>query len=271
MGFHEALSDRTLPRSRQVFITVPPYRGMTFVPVLGWLAGRVGTPDAEVNWQVDKQQGPRSIARLLTSIGWRLARRRSGRKTLLTGPLPSHRQRPNPRRFDAKLDGVELRLEADYGVFSPERLDAGTQLLFDVAKTSGSAETLCDVGTGYGPLAIGLVATGIAARAVATEVDSIAVWLARRNARAHGVDLSVVWSPDPLAVPSTPLTVCNVPTHINADQTHRLIAGLAARGGRLLIVVHASLGDRYSRLVAQTGRRVRGHQGDSHVVLDADY
>jgi 16S rRNA G1207 methylase RsmC len=143
-------------------------------------------------------------------------------------------------------------------------------LLLEAARRGESVEAVADIGTGYGPLAIGLVAGGTAGRAVATEVDCIAVWLAERNAETNGVPMRVECSAEPTAVEDTPLTVCNVPTHLDAERTRGLMAGLLTRSrrGRLLVVVHASLEARYARYFTAAGRRVGRHAGAAHVVLD---
>jgi 16S rRNA G1207 methylase RsmC len=160
-------------------------------------------------------------------------------------------------------------LEADYGVFSPGAIDAGSALLLEVASGLGPLEALADIGVGYGALALSLVAGGVAPRAVATEVDSIAAWLAERNAAAAGIELRLALDPDPLAVERTELTVCNVPTHLDARASAALMAGLAARArdGRLLAVVHAGLEERYARHLE--GLDVARHRGADHVVLEA--
>jgi hypothetical protein len=106
---------------------------------------------------------------------------------------------------------------------------------------------------------------------VATDVDSIALWLAERNAAAARVPLEVALDADPLSIERTALTVCNVPTHLDAARTAALMSGLAerARDGRLLAVVHASLADRYARHLARPRLRLTRHPGAGHVVLDA--
>jgi hypothetical protein len=75
--------------------------------------------------------------------------------------------------------------------------------------------------------------------------------------------------PDPLVFGPTPLTVCNVPTHIDARTTAALMEGLAerARHGRLLAVVHAELADRYARYLRAL--RVTRHTGGEHVIFEA--
>src|SRR3954451_9460390 len=129
---------------------------------------------------------------MLEPYGWSLEPERAARWLLLHGEVPPPHELPPPRAFEAH--GV--RFEADYGVFSPERLDPGSELLLEVARAGAEpVDKLVDVGTGYGALAILLVKAGIAQRALATEVDSISAWLAERNASRAGVDLNLHLDP----------------------------------------------------------------------------
>jgi hypothetical protein len=108
---------------------------------------------------------------------------------------------------------------------------------------------------------------------VATDIDSVALWLAEQNARRHGVDLTVACTPVPTDVPPTPLTVCNIPTHIDAVASTFLMVGLARRAAhrRLLIVVHQSLEQRYARHLTQVGLAVKRYPGPAHTVLSAEF
>jgi 16S rRNA G1207 methylase RsmC len=270
VGFHEAV-DAHLDRACAVEVHLPTYRGLAFVPVLAWLAGRLAGDHAEVSWYAGKQQGPDSVRKLLEAAGWRLERDRRGRLVRLRGRPPAAGERPAPRRFTALLGARRVELAADYGVFSPERVDDGTALLLDIALRHPPVDRVADVGVGYGLLAIGLVLGGVARSALATDVDCVALWLAGENARACATPLTLTCTPDPAAIEPTPLTVCNVPTHIDRHQTERFMAALAARArhGRLLAVVHASLEARYTRHLEQHGLRVGRHPGAAHVVLEA--
>jgi 16S rRNA (guanine1207-N2)-methyltransferase len=237
--------------------------------VLSWLVtNRLATPGARVTWRVERRHGPDPARRALEPFGWRLEPERSGRWLLLHGAVPPPHELPPPRSFTAPRG---LVFEADYGVFSPERIDAGSELLLQVAAALAPVEVVADIGVGYGALAISLAAAGVAARAVGTEVDSIAAWLAERNASAAGVELQLALDPDPLSVARTALTVCNVPTHLDAPRSAALMAALAerARDGRLLAVVHAGLADRYERHLDLPGLRTTRHEGGEHVVLEA--
>jgi len=270
LGFHDAMA-ADLDRAGEVHVHLPTYRGLGLVPVLAWLAARLAAGGAAVSWYAAKQQGPDSIRKLLEGAGWRLERDRSGRLVRLSGRPPAEPERPAPRRFIALLGDRQVELAADFGVFSPERIDDGTAVLLDVGLRHAPVDRVADIGVGYAPLAIGLVLAGVARSAVASDVDCIALWLAAENARACGVPLALACTPDPAAVAPAPLTVCNVPTHIDRHETERFMAALAdrARTGHLLAVVHASLEGRYTRHLQGHGLRVRRHEGAVHVVLEA--
>jgi 16S rRNA G1207 methylase RsmC len=265
--FHDLAAGRVeLPPSTDVEITPPAYRGKRLLPVLSWLVtGRLAAAGARATWRVERRHGPDPVRRALEPFGWTLTPERAGRWLLLHGEVPPPHELPAPRSFRAGA----LTFEADYGVFSPDAIDAGSALLLEVAAGVDPVDAVADIGVGYGALAVSLVAAGVARRAVATEVDSIAAWLAERNAAAAGVELGLALDPDPLAVGRTQLTVCNVPTHLDARGSAALMAGLAerARDGRLLAVVHAALEERYARHLG--GLRVARHPGPEHVVLEA--
>ncbi len=266
--------DGVARRAPRVEITLPVYRGKALVRLLGWLAvHRLAEPGAEISWWMTKRQGPASIQRMLAESGWRLEKERGGGGLVRlrgTGPEDAEDEgAPVPRSFAARVGARELTFSADYGVFSPERVDDGTDLLLQVALDGPPVSRLADIGVGYGALAVGLVANGVAGSAVGTDVDAIALWLARENARRAGVELTPLLSAEPADAEPTPLTVCNVPTHLDADETRAFMASLVARGraGRLLAVVHASLERRYAAHLAPLGA-LRTHPGPSHVVFE---
>jgi 16S rRNA G1207 methylase RsmC len=261
--FHDLAAGRMVLAPEPIEVAPPAFRGKRLLPVLSWLLTNSPVPSAV--WRVERRFGPEYVRRELSPFGWELSASRDRRWLLLEGAVPPPHELPPPRSF---VSGDGLRFEADYGVFSSERVDPGSTLLLDVAARLAPVETLADVGVGYGALAISLVARGLAARAVASDVDSIALWLAERNAAAAGVPLEVELDSDPVSLERTPLTVCNVPTHLDAAGAAALMSGLAERAydGRLLAVVHASLADRYARHLE--GLDVARHAGPQHVVLE---
>jgi 16S rRNA G1207 methylase RsmC len=269
LGLHDAMRD-PVPRAPRVEIHVPPYRPKSLIPVLSWLATHLGRDDAEVSWYLGKQQGPDSVRKLLEGLGWSLTKDRQGNTVRLHATQSPSTALPEPASFIARLGSHQARLAADYGVFSPDHVDDGTSLLLDVALRRPPVDIVADIGIGYGSLAIGLVLNSVAQAAVGTDVDCIALWLTEQNANAHGVPLTLNCHPDPSSVQLTPLTLCNIPTHINAEQTARFMAGLARRAehGTLLVVVHASLEHRYTRHLTSARLPVIRHPGPAHVVLE---
>jgi len=270
VAFHDAVR-APLPRAGRVDVHVPPYRPRRFVPVLAWLAARLGRADAEATWHLERKQGPKSVRALLEGAGWQLDEHREGRAVYLVGRLPAKVPVPDTATFDTVLGSHPVTFAADHGVFSSERVDDGTALLLDVTLGHPPVDVIADIGVGYGALAVGLVVNGVARESAGTDIDSVALWLAGRNAEANGVALSLRCTPDPEGVQPTPLTVCNIPTHINAKETALFMTGLAHRAtyGTVLAVVHASLEERYVGHLTSRGLRVGRHPGASHVVLEA--
>jgi 16S rRNA G1207 methylase RsmC len=264
LAFHDLAAGRaSLTDDIEVEVAPPSYRGKRLLPVLSWLV--TNQPARRAIWRFERRFGPDYARRALEPLGWELEAERAGRWLLLRAEVPPPHGLPPPHSFRAG----GLVFEADYGVFSPGALDAGSAALLEVASGLAPVETVADIGVGYGALAISLLASGRARRAVGTEVDSIAAWLAERNARAAGVALELALDPDPLCVERTELTVCNVPTHLAAAPSAALMSGLAerARGGHLLAVVHAGLADRYAAHLEDLP--VARHARGEHVVLEA--
>jgi 16S rRNA G1207 methylase RsmC len=273
LPLHRVIAEGAL-KADHVDVWFPAYRGRSLVPLLSWLVvERLATAAASVTWHVDRQQGPDSVQGRLVELGWELTRSRNGRTIHLCGAPPAAAAPPAPASVTVALGEHRLTLLADYGVFSPGGVDAGTELLLRRALAGPRVEAVADVGVGYGPLAIGLMANDLAGSAVASDVDALALWLAAENARRCGFPLNVTLTDDPTELPPTPLTVCNVPTHIDRRQTEGLISALArrARSGRLLAVVHRSLETRYTRALEAAGLTVSPHRGAVHVVLEAPW
>ncbi len=158
-------------------------------------------------------------------------------------------------------------------MFSPRKIDDGTLLLFNtVLNRTYPVDVVADVGVGYGPLAIGLVRAGLASQAVASDVDCIALWLAELNANRAGVSVTLKCTPSPMAVPMTPLTVCNVPTHIDTLASKRLMHQLLGRAvdARLQFVVHTSLEQRYAHYIRERRMAFTTDRNATHVVFTVD-
>jgi len=91
------------------------------------------------------------------------------------------------RSIELSLPDCELRLTTDSGVFSADRVDAGTRLLLQEAPwPTAEMGDICDVGCGYGPIALSLATRAPLSQVWAVDVNERAVGLCAENAEANG-------------------------------------------------------------------------------------
>ena len=161
-------------------------------------------------------------------------------------PNPSVRSRPGTVHL--RLPDMELELGTDRGVFSAERIDAGTELLLrEHAVPPAAATTLLDVGCGYGPIAIGLARRAPTATVWAVDVNERALDLCRANAERHGVG-NRVRAVTPDEVPADVRVEglwSNPPIRAGKAHLHELLERWMARlapDAEARLVVHKHLG-----------------------------
>ncbi|MER6811475.1 methyltransferase [Spirillospora sp. NPDC000708] len=92
------------------------------------------------------------------------------------------------RTVDLVLPDLHLRLETDSGVFSPDRVDAGTRVLLETVPAPPQAGDLLDLGCGYGPIALTLASRSPQASVWGVDVNQRALELAGSNANTAGLD-----------------------------------------------------------------------------------
>jgi 16S rRNA (guanine1207-N2)-methyltransferase len=92
------------------------------------------------------------------------------------------------RTVDLVLPDLHLRLETDSGVFSPDRVDAGTRVLLETVPAPPQAGDLLDLGCGYGPIALTLASRSPQASVWGVDVNQRALELADSNATTAGLD-----------------------------------------------------------------------------------
>ena len=167
--------------------------------------------------------------------------------------------------LDFMLDAQRYTLRSLPGVFSCERLDAGTLLLLDALKLTEGAHVL-DAGCGYGPLGIAAALRG-AAHVDLLDINMLAAASAHENIGrmplAQAAHMEVLTC-DGLACLSErryDLIVSNPPFH-QGKQTDRSAVNafieqgrnLLLPGGRLLLVANVFL--RYERELSSLFRQV---------------
>jgi 16S rRNA (guanine1207-N2)-methyltransferase len=119
------------------------------------------------------------------------------------------------RSITVHLAGADRRLVTAGGVFSPERLDAGTRVLLDTVPVPPETGNLLDLGSGWGPVALSLGLRSPGATVWAVDVNERALALVRRNASSLGltgvnatlpdgipddVRFATIWSNPPIRV-----------------------------------------------------------------------
>lgn len=145
-----------------------------------------------------------------------------------------------PREVVVRLRGTRFTLTTGSGVFSPDRLDAGTAILLATVPDPPERGDLLDLGCGWGPVAIAMAHAAPAARVWATDVNERALALTATN--AERADTVVITSP-PQDIPAElrfATIWSNPPIRIGKSALHALLEQwlprLAPDGSAWLVV-----------------------------------
>jgi 16S rRNA (guanine1207-N2)-methyltransferase len=150
------------------------------------------------------------------------------------------------RTIQATIAGRAVELQTANGVFSPERVDAGTRVLLSSVPAPPPGGNLLDLGCGWGPIALTLAAESPHATVWAVDVNERALDLVRRNADVMG--LANVNAVLPADVPASVefMTIwSNPPIRVGKDELHamlRLWLPRLASGADAWMVVQKNLG-----------------------------
>lgn len=164
-----------------------------------------------------------------------------------------------PASVDLVLRDLHLRLETDRGMFSPDRVDAGTRILLDTVPAPPQRGHLLDVGCGYGPIALTMAARAPGAAVHGVDVNRRALELAARNAAAAGLGNAAFGTPEEID-PGLRFAAIwsNPPIRIGKAALHELLDTWLARlepDGRAYLVVQKHLGsDSLQRWLTDSGR-----------------
>ncbi len=94
---------------------------------------------------------------------------------------------PKPREIEVTLAGRTLSLATAAGVFSPGRIDQGTEVLLAAMPSPPRDGVFLDVGCGWGPIALTLALLSPDATVWAVDVNERVLELLRENAARAGV------------------------------------------------------------------------------------
>ena len=159
------------------------------------------------------------------------------------------------RPLDVVLAGQELTVTTAAGVFSPGRVDLGTQVLLRSAPEPPAEGDLLDLGCGWGPVALTLALRSPGARVWAVDVNERALDLVTRNAARLGLPGVRAALPD--AVPDDVRFAAvwsNPPIRVGKEALHDLLRRWLPRltpDGAAHLVVQRNLGaDSLQRWIA---------------------
>jgi 16S rRNA G1207 methylase RsmC len=151
-----------------------------------------------------------------------------------------------PRTITAIIAGRPVELTTAAGVFSPDHIDTGSQVLLSTVPAPAPGGELLDLGTGWGPIALTMASDSPRARVWAVDVNERALDLTRRNAAALGLDNVVPSLPDDVPDDLTFNTIwSNPPIRVGKDELHNLLTRWLHRlapAGDAWLVVQRNLG-----------------------------
>jgi 16S rRNA (guanine1207-N2)-methyltransferase len=153
---------------------------------------------------------------------------------------------PGLRKFHARLVGQPYELTTANGIFSPERIDAGTEVLLSNVPPPPPGGNLLDLGCGWGPIALSLAILSPHATVWAIDVNERALDLVRRNAGTLGLQNVNACTPDDVPTDVRFLTIwSNPPIRVGKNELHGLLVRWVPRleqGSDAWLVVQRNLG-----------------------------
>jgi len=120
-----------------------------------------------------------------------------------------------PRTIEVVLAGRAVEVTTAAGVFSPDHVDGGTEVLLRTVPTPPPSGDLLDLGCGWGPVALTLALESPTATVYAVDVNERALELVRANAdQLHmtniiacrpedlpdAIEFAAIWSNPPIRV-----------------------------------------------------------------------
>ena len=153
---------------------------------------------------------------------------------------------PNLRKFHARLVGQVYELTTASGIFSPQRIDAGTEVLLANVPTPPPGGNLLDLGCGWGPIALSLAIHSPRSTVWAVDVNERALDLVRRNAQSLGLENVNACTPDHVPTDLMFMTIwSNPPIRVGKNELHGLLEKWLPRlepGSDAWLVVQRNLG-----------------------------
>ena len=150
------------------------------------------------------------------------------------------------RTINVPIAGRTVALSTANGIFSPERVDAGTQVLLSSVPAPPPGGNLLDLGCGWGPIALTLASESSNATVWAVDVNERALDLVRRNATVMGLtNVNAVLPQDVPSDVSFTTIWSNPPIRVGKNELHSMLQKWMPRlepGSDAWLVVQKNLG-----------------------------
>ena len=165
------------------------------------------------------------------------------------------------RAVEVELAGRRVRVSTAGGIFSPDGVDKGTQVLLRGAPKPAQRGDLLDLGCGWGPMALTMAMLCPQATVWAVDVNERARTLCRQNAAALGLSNVEVCPPEDVPADIEFSTIwSNPPIRVGKAVLHQMLQQWLPRlapGSEAWLVVQKNLGaDSLQRwLAAELGAR----------------
>ncbi|NEM89882.1 class I SAM-dependent methyltransferase [Galbitalea soli] len=128
------------------------------------------------------------------------------------------------RQIHARLGGRDYELTTANGIFSPGRVDVGTEVLLSHTPAPPPGGNLLDLGSGWGPIALSLALASPRATVWAVDVNTRALDLVRRNADALGLGNVNAVSPEDVPDDVRFMTIwSNPPIRVGKNELHGML------------------------------------------------
>jgi 16S rRNA (guanine1207-N2)-methyltransferase len=150
------------------------------------------------------------------------------------------------RHISVNLAGQVVEVTTAGGIFSPDRVDAGTQVLLSNTPPPPPGGNLLDLGCGWGPISLSLATESPRATIWAVDVNERALDLVRRNAEKLGLTNINAVRPEDVPADIEFMSIrSNPPIRVGKAELHTMLSFWLPRlesGADAWLVVQRNLG-----------------------------